>query len=333
MKIISCAGYYDSGSSAVTNLCREYENVCSIGGETEIRFIQDPGGIADLEYNLVENNHRHNTSDAIKRFIRYMDYQNGTWYAKRYKEYFGEDLQVLTDKYIKDIVDLKAKSWWHGERIEWGKVKYFLDILYGRLLRTIFRGKVRGSQTFFARNEFGYYTSITKEDFYRATRNYIDQLFSIYNKEKKEYIVVDQLVPPTNCNRYVNYFNNIHIIIVDRDPRDIFIQSRVEHRYVIPVRDVYEYCQWYKITRCNRHENEPNIVLRLRFEDFIYDYENTVNKVESFTGLKASDHKYKEEYFSIIKSRENTGLFRKHTQFSKEIRVIEEQLGEFLYNF
>ena len=52
MKIITCAGYYGTGSSAVTDILGEFDNIHFMG-DYEFRFIQDPGGIADLEYNIV----------------------------------------------------------------------------------------------------------------------------------------------------------------------------------------------------------------------------------------------------------------------------------------
>ena len=39
----------------------------------EFRFVQDPDGISDLEYNLVENHNRHNSGHALKRFKKLVD--------------------------------------------------------------------------------------------------------------------------------------------------------------------------------------------------------------------------------------------------------------------
>ena len=73
MKFISCASYYGSGSSAITDFVSEFSSVYSFTDE-EFRFIQDPDGIADLEYNLVENFNRHNSGHAIKRYIKLVDF-------------------------------------------------------------------------------------------------------------------------------------------------------------------------------------------------------------------------------------------------------------------
>ena len=60
MRFISCASYYGSGSSVITDFISEFGSVYSFSDE-EFRFVQDPDGISDLEYNLVENFNRHNS--------------------------------------------------------------------------------------------------------------------------------------------------------------------------------------------------------------------------------------------------------------------------------
>ena len=60
MRFITCASYYGSGSSVITDFVSEFSEVYSYG-DFEFRFIQDPDGISDLEYNLVENFNRHNS--------------------------------------------------------------------------------------------------------------------------------------------------------------------------------------------------------------------------------------------------------------------------------
>ena len=67
MKIITCASYYGSGSSALTDLVTEYARVKNLS-EYEFRFIHDIDGIADLEYHLVNCHNRHNSGHALKRF-------------------------------------------------------------------------------------------------------------------------------------------------------------------------------------------------------------------------------------------------------------------------
>ena len=54
MKVISCASYHGTGSSAITDFLGEFDNVCFNDKIMNFGFVQDPDGISDLEYNLVE---------------------------------------------------------------------------------------------------------------------------------------------------------------------------------------------------------------------------------------------------------------------------------------
>ena len=88
-RYISCASYYGTGSSAITDFVSEFENVYNFSSE-EFRFLQDPDGISDLEFNLVESFNRHNSGHSVKRYKKLVDFYNGTVFAKKYRGFFGD---------------------------------------------------------------------------------------------------------------------------------------------------------------------------------------------------------------------------------------------------
>ena len=49
-----------------------------------------------------------------------------------------------------------------------------------------------------------------------------------------EYLVLDQCVSTTNVKRYLNYIRDLKVIIVDRDPRDVYIQAMRNGDHVLP---------------------------------------------------------------------------------------------------
>ena len=67
MKKVTCISYHNSGSGAVDDYLREYSGIEFAPSDVECRFLQDPDGISDLEYNLVDNWHRLNSGFALKR--------------------------------------------------------------------------------------------------------------------------------------------------------------------------------------------------------------------------------------------------------------------------
>ena len=89
MKFITCASYYGTGSSAVTDLFSEYDGIFDFTN-TEFRFLHDPDGVSDLEYNLIENFNRHNSGHALKRYKRLVDLCDRKFWGPGYCKFFGD---------------------------------------------------------------------------------------------------------------------------------------------------------------------------------------------------------------------------------------------------
>ena len=331
MRIITAAGYYGTGTSAIIDLLKEYNDFCLVGqGDYEIRFVQDPDGISDLFYNLVENNHRHNSSDAIKRFIKYCKYLNGDFYSKRYRKFFGNNFKILTSDYVNAITQLKVKTWWHIDLIRKGRFINFIDLCLGKIARKLKRAEEMPSIA--CRNEYGYYTYLTEDDFCNITKKYLDDLFGSVCTSNN--VLVEQLVPPSNVKRYAKFFNDLKVIVVDRDPRDIYIASREIYKTkIIPVDNAEDFCKWYRITREHRKHDSEKDYLLIRFEDMIYNYEKTIKMIESFVGTTSSEHLNKNKYFNPSVSIRGTKLFLKYPKYEKDVEYIEKELNEYLFNY
>lgn len=332
-KVITCTGFYGTGSSAITNLMSEFDNCCSLG-EYEFRFIQEPNGIRDLEYNIVENNHRHNTSNAIKQFIKYTRYLNGDILRKGYRRYWGDYFLKATKKYLDNICELDCETWWNYDQFQKGAFFNDLDLIYKGICNKL--GFLdRSILTLLG--EKGYYSAISREDFYYYTQEYISDLFNYINKTDSDYIMLDQLVPPVNIEQYLHYFKeDIKVIVVDRDPRDCYLlEAAVWKTGVIPYKKVEDFCKWYKIIRRNVHvENEDkSVILRLNFEDLIYRYEDTISKIMQFIGIDSSHHKFIMEKFDPSVSINNTNLKQLYPTYMKEIEFIEKELCDYIYDF
>lgn len=335
MKIITTASYCGTGSSAVTDFFGEFQS-CKSLGDYEFRFAQDPDGLSDLEYNLVENNHRLNTSQAIKRYKKMVKRLNATWYAKEYVLFFGESWMRLSNEYIANITQLKTKTWWHQDQIDRGETFRFVD----RLLNKIYRmahGHFDQNGKFFSllgKNEMGYFSYLTEAEFLNITRKYTRELFASANTDNAPFFIVDQLVPASNIGRYSRYFDDLAAFIVDRDPRDLYIRFKSENFEVIPIGTVEEFCKWYRITREHRkHEQFPENVFYLQFEDMIYNYEETARKMMRFVGIDSLDHVNKFKLFDPKVSIRGTNLKVRYPQYAEDVKVIEKELSEYLYIF
>lgn len=332
MKIISCASYYGSGSSAITDLVSEYNNVFSFTSE-EFRFIQDPDGISDLEYNLVENFNRHNSGHSIKRYLRLVNYYNGNFLGKKYRNFFGDKWKIKSMEYIETLTDFTYKGWWTYDLIDKGPLFYFRKRILNKILKmTIWRSQPERTLNTM-KSEITYCSHPSEEKFITATKKYIRDLFGEVSKGYS-FIAVDQIVPPTNLKRYIRYFDDIKIIIVDRDPRDIFILEKYFWKDGIIPTDVIDFCKWFKYTRNNRNlEVDNKNVFFVKFEDIIYNYETTVLQIEKWLDLESSNHVNKFKYLNPNISKNNTKLWEKIKLDLDEIRYIETELSEYLYEF
>lgn len=334
MKIITCTGYYGTGSSAITDLMSEFNNVYSMG-DYEFRFIQDPEGVSDLEYNLVENHHRHNSGHALKRYKKNVDFLSGNILNKKYSSYFDGKFKEISYEYINQLTDFKSKGMWHQDVIDRGKVFYIVERSINKLymlLRKVIFNKCEQGITLL-KNEITYYSKPGKK-FYDITREYTDKLFEVANLDKKEYIMVDQLVPPTNLSRYTQYFSDIKVIVVDRDPRDIYLLEKLYWKgTVVPCNNVKEFCKWFKYTRnldSMKNENKK-VVLRIQFEDLIFNYEQTVERIIKFLGISEHQHIMKKHIFNPNISIKNTMLWNKHAEYKEDMQYIEQNLDMFIY--
>lgn len=335
MKIITTTGFYGTGSSAITDLFSEMNNVC-VKGDYEFRFVCDPDGISDLEYNLVENPNRHNTSNAIKRFKKQVKFLNGGKIIKRYNTFFGNSFIEMADNYIDNICLFKYIGRWHFDLYERGVWFWIASRSYSKfrkLFDRIFKREKEREYTLLSDKELSYAGTFCESVFLQATQQFIDGLFCKFNTQNKEYVMLDQLVPPTNLGRYIRYFSNIKIFVVDRDPRDIFLLEKLYwHGKVAPVYDVKIYCNWYQWTRQQFEIFPlPECVMKIQFEDIIYKYDETCARILSFVGIKAENHIEKFSHLNPDVSKNNTKLWKKHPQFYEEIKYIEEKLKKYCY--
>ncbi len=336
MKIITTTGFYGTGSSAITDLMSEYENVmCK--GDLEIRIAHDPYGISDLEYNLIENANRHNSSNALKKFKKMIDRLHGTFLSKTYENYFNGKLRTYSDEYIRKLVQFEYYGKWHYDIIERGNLFFILSRSYNKafvLLKKLFHVSNEVSHSLLPKDEMAYATIADEAAFLEATRDYFDRLIAEINPLEKEFVMLDQLVPPSNIARYERYFSNLFTIVVDRDPRDIYLLEKCCWKgHIIPYYEIDKFCQWYIWTREQYERSEKGHSLRIQFEDLIYKYEETVKNIEDFLGISSSLHLKERSKLIPEMSMKNTCLWERYKGYENDMRIIEKRLGNYCYDY
>jgi hypothetical protein len=333
MRIISCASYYGTGSSAITDYLSEYENCYSLTNY-EFRFVQDPDGISDLEYNLVENHNRHNSGHALKRYMRLVDFYSGNMFIKKYEPFFDNKWREISYQYVNSLIDFSFKGWWQYDLLDKGLFFYYRKLLPNKILHLTIWRNTPDKQLNVLPREVTYCSRPSEKKFLECTRQYLENLFTVANKTNKQNIIVDQIVPPSNLKRFIRYFKDIKVFVVDRDPRDLYLLEKcVWHGGIIPTENVELFCKWYQYTRIHRDEEEfdEERVMIIQFEDLIYKYYETTRKIDSWLGLTERLHILPKKYFDPNISIKNTKLWEKYPELAMDIAYIEKKLSKYLY--
>jgi len=330
MNICVCGNGY-SGSSAVTDYLRDYDNIAVSPYDIEFMFLYDVDGIDDLRYHIVERPVRYYACDAaIKRYRNYIK-SICTPNSNLYK-LSGNKLFDLTDEYITQITQLSWNGWWHFDLRE---ADFFHKTWNYRVLTRFSNIKkfLLGKGIDINPNSL-MRLSIKPSNFDAATSKYIKELINLFNVNNAKDVVLDLPFPMGEYEHYRRYFSDdTKIINVIRDPRDVYILAkRVNDTYStwIPTKKVSDFIEYYKLLCCNRTVGMVNNELTIYFEDLIYDTDNTLRMINDF--LSITGH-YQQQSFDPKKSINNTQLFNRYPEYIDDIRIIESELGQFLYDY
>lgn len=335
-KLIVPTGYMGSGSSAITDLISEFKDCVNDSNSFEYVFLHCPNGVFDLEDKLLIGNNAIRSDEAIRSFELQMKklYNNKFWWVGNYKKIIGKEFIDFTNKYIKKITQYNFSAYWYTH--EELNLKMFVQLLLRKPFKFISGNKLFNKKIL--KYKDGMKLSYVRHtEFYKFSKEYIYNVLNIISKGKDN-VIMDQLLLPFNLFRVDNYFGKeLKAIVVERDPRDVFISNKYiwnKKNISVPFpTDVREFCEFYKNMRESEIITESNKVLRIKFEDLIYDYENSVEKIIKFLGFKREDHINKKKRFTPDISIKNTQVFNGDKSYTNEVKIIEKELNKYLYNF
>lgn len=339
MKVLTCAGYYKSGSSAVADLMSEFDNVHSFGNY-EFGLLKSRDGIADLEYNLVDNVHRVNSGYAIKKYMENVKIWRGNIFFPKCEKMFNNQFSSISSEYARRLTAFTYRGYYPVDLRDRGKVYYCIDRTIYHVARRLggflYKGSDRQGRPvrqfkihLLKRNNVYLPRRITREEFLNYTKEYLNRLFC--TATDKEYVMVDQMIPVNNYERYSRYFDNVKCVVVDRDPRDVFVYVKhVLNERNVPYKRVEEFCEWYKFS----HElvEKSKDVLYINFEDLVLHYDEYSKKIIDFYGIDEVHHINKNRYLQPEVSCHGIGMWKKYPKEAENIRYIEEHLEEYLYS-
>ncbi len=335
-KIIVPTGYMGSGSSAITDLISEIDGYDAEQGTFEYVFLHCPNGVFDLEDKLLVGNNALRSDEALRTFRTTMKqlYDKKYWWVGHYNVNLCPEFMQYTEEYIQSLVQYHPSFYWYWQ--ENADRKMIAKLMFKRLVELVTLKKVKMPKPLLYENMAVSYVS--PEEFYEKTGAYLQKLWDSLGLDKRN-LILDQLLLPFNLHRAEHYFKpgQMKALVVQRDPRDMFIINK----YIWPSQaqqvpyptDVYEFCKCYRSLRQLEKESNYDGVHRISFEDLVYDYEKSTEKLYAILGVDAKDHKDKKKRFNPARSIDNTQLFRAKAEFAREAEIIAKELPEYLYDF
>ena len=335
INFINVAGFLGSGSSAVVDLLKEFENFNEC--DSEIRFVKDPYGIIDLESALINHWDLINSAAAIADFremCRKGCRHGGHFFSRPgmgYVRKINPDFMKITDQYIDKLTDFEYIGDYYHFKFKKNYLKYLID-RYRTAIEIYTKGKLKTGNRNLKPLHF---SCPTQQKFNEATKWYIDEIFRpLCCGLESPFIILDQAVPATNTQVIHRYFNNSKMIIVDRDPRDTFVNEFLSGCYLGNDYNDVQGGRNYVLQQRKLRESMviDKDILYVKFEDLILKYDDTRKIIADFLDVPLSKHINKHKYLKTEISAKNIGLWKKHYEKCKNvIDVIEKELPDLCY--
>lgn len=329
---ISVCGYGSTGSSAVVNLIEESNEIITFG--QEFRLFQEVDGLQNLVSNLKHSWSWIKSDAYIRRFIKYTNIlgrKNTIFqFGSKLDVIFNNKFYVHRDNFLNELIDSEWNGYsFHHDYNERNKLEVIIEqfkrgLFYLGFSQKFVRKITKKSKTYYVRPDLDIDYLVAK-----FIENLLNELLS--NKEYKG-VIFDQAFLPYDFKNYQKFIPSIKQIVVDRDPRDVYLDAINYNAYPIN-NDINSFISFYESTR-NYKKDQSEKSLFIQFEDLIYKYEETRDLIIDFTNLNKKEFNFLTKFNPNTSiSNTQTWLQNKNKKHRKEIDIISERLNMYCYDF
>lgn len=306
--VVSVCGLNYTGSSAVVDLLREYDNLTTIGWDDphvnlvkhddlnfEVTFLTTTGGLMEFEKFLNSHNIVHNAA-LLQRYMDMVYTSALFWQRPEIRPYCFEFLrQVCTTIFNPFSPEETDKSSWFPATA----------ILLNNM---------------------------SVEQYRDLCRRFLNSIFELLQDKKhpQKMLVLDHLfeLGEWNAKQNLCYVPNAKSIVVIRDFRDLFAFGNISKWKSIPYRDADKFVIYYKY---HKHLFGNHDYLLIWLEDMVQDYQGTKKRIEDYLGIESKWHVHPRTTFVPEVSAKYQGLWKTHPELQAAYRLIEQELPEFCY--
>lgn len=328
--IIGACGFGATGSSIITDFMREFDDV-QVYDDFEFTFCYRVDGLEDLEYHVMKQFSKSISGDAaVKRFLYAANYIDTPLI---HKPCSPEEYKKIVNKFVDNIVQVKFKGMESIDIISGNVMKNIINLgMKKKILPNLIEKRRKRACYLWPNREM--YICVQPDNFYEAAKEYIRDILRSMKADLNKTIVLDQPFSGNAPEQSMKFFDNPKAIIIDRDPRDLYLESKyrliAECRF-LPRDDVKKFCEYYKRIHTGMPKEDSENVLLLRFENLMYHYDREVEKIIKFAGL--GKHVRKQAYFNPNRSVNNTQISRRFPEEAENIAYIEKELKDYLFPF
>lgn len=334
INFLDISGHGNSGKGAITALLREFKNYYVPPSNTEFDLIRIQGGVLDLKYAIIDNWSPIRANAAIHRFIKICDrmgknsklfnplsWGNAVGYNLN-KEYEYQFFSLLKE-YIENITYIKYDAFSPYTMTEASWLRVFFQKVVSALNSTNLKST---------------HIIPNREEFIEFTQLFLVKLLSINSKIDTKCIVMHNAFEPFNPTDSLGLIPNSKCIIIERDPRDIYVQSRnlISEGKKIDMSimgDTLEgFINRYKYLRSTCKVINDSRIMNIKFEQLILNYSTEIPRILKFLNESEENHVLKNVFLKPEISKNNIGLWRGFKD-QNEIRLIEKHLKDYCYHY
>ena len=325
--IISTCGFGNTGASAVLDFLQGYPDLQKIS-DFEFQLFHMADGITDLKYHLTFSKERIACNSAIIRFEKAALHGR---VGRMMKSLCGPEYERITKDYINSLVQV---SWLGGsnydpsdvsDRVHEG-LKYTFQYWMNLVVRKI------NNKLHYPSHKLRYLALMDEKKFDDITKHYFEACLIAAGLDPNKDILTDVLFSAMNPRLGTEFVNDPKIILVFRDPRDMYIRAN-EHQTTnghTPCADVDQFIAYYRTLMENLVTYENSLVIQ--YEDLIYNYYPTTKKIMDYLGF--SERPANEfRFFNPDISVKYTKAWETYPGHETEKKKIEESLSKYLYEY
>jgi hypothetical protein len=331
--IIDLSGYSFSGKSAYYDLLSGCQNIRSFGIESEFDLIRSQGGLLDLYHALCVSWSPIRSSEAIRRFRRLILYFGGqrNLYDRvfRYGPHYDSIIEGFTEKSESFIKRLTLAEW----KGEWP----FADFNESHSF-TIFRKNLK--KFGLAKKEIVYLSSFSEAKFMELCVSYIRELFEDSYDSNTQGLLLNNCFEPFDPLMSMRFFPEARAIVVDRDPRDIYISASnartvngVDVGGAVIGGGVETFINRFLTYRDNVSGASSPKLMRTNFENLILNNANELEKLSNFLAPLKTNWSSSSSNLNLEKSGKNIRQWMSsdNIKYKNDIKLIEKHLYNYCY--